>query len=191
MKTEFDPVGYLVNKDPRELLFGNLGQAYDYILAGNGLFIEARNPLLAATVKVADVLVRGLESLQELMLPVHGKIPASVYELVYGWACETPEKEQYIAVTWEDGRYLPKRPLQDGGTSRVKYQVSANTIMDVHSHGRLLPARFSAQDDEDEQGLRLYMVFGKVGTQEPEVQLRIGVYGYYKYLELGEVFHGL
>lgn len=191
MKPDFDPVGYQVNRDPGELLFGDRGRFYDYILAGNGLFIEAHNHLLATTVRIADVLVRGLEPYQEKLALAHGEIPAQVYDMLYGLVCETPGKEQYLAVTWEDGRYLVNRPAQEGSVGRVKYQATANVVLDVHSHGRLSPARFSAQDDEDEQGLRLYLVFGKVSTPEPEVQIRLGVYGYFKYLELGDVFDGL
>jgi PRTRC genetic system protein A len=59
--------------------------------------------------------------------------------------------------------------------------------MDIHSHGSM-KAFFSFTDDRDEQGLRLYMVVGRLDTLLPEVELRLGVYGYFATLNIDEVF---
>jgi len=50
-------------------------------------------------------------------------------------------------------------------------------------------ARFSGTDNQDETGLKLYGVVGKLEAT-PVVKLRIGVYGYFKELLWNEVFDG-
>jgi len=47
---------------------------------------------------------------------------------------------------------------------------------------------FSGTDDQDEQGLRLYMVVGRLDTLMPEIEMRVGVYGYFAPILLNEVF---
>jgi PRTRC genetic system protein A len=59
--------------------------------------------------------------------------------------------------------------------------------MDIHSHGHM-KAWFSGTDNTDEQGLRLYMVVGRLDTLLPEVELRLGVYGYFIPLSVEDVF---
>ena len=48
------PVGYLTNQ--MDGLHGSRGEYYDYLLGKNGLFIEARSPLLSVRVPVAAAL---------------------------------------------------------------------------------------------------------------------------------------
>jgi hypothetical protein len=61
------PVGYLLKR--HDGLAGDRGLYYNYILAANGLFIEAENSLIAARVPVAECEIRGLA-------PVEPKISA-------------------------------------------------------------------------------------------------------------------
>ena len=62
-------------------------------------------------------------------------------------------------------------------------------VAEFHSHGSL-PAFFSATDDRDEQGFRIYGVTGRLDTVEPELSLRVGVYGHFAPLEWSRVFDG-
>ena len=62
----------------------------------------------------------------------------------------------------------------------------AAVICDLHSHGNM-SAFWSATDDADEQGSQLYAVIGKLDT-EPEIRLRLGVYGYWLPLPVTAVF---
>ena len=56
-------IGYLTK---RKLgVEGEWGLAYDCILAENGLFLEAQNPLIKARILIGETLVRGLEPLPE------------------------------------------------------------------------------------------------------------------------------
>jgi PRTRC genetic system protein A len=176
--------GYLLNKDGS--LEGNRGIFYDYILARDGLYIKAHNAHLDATVLVAGADVRGLSPLEEKITLLHGKLPWKLYDLAYSSFVMDPSRERYAAVVWQGGYHL-KIPEQTREQGSVRYFTESNVVLDIHSHGTMA-AWFSTQDDSDEQALRLYMVVGKVNMLIPEIELRIGVYGYFAPISAREVF---
>ncbi|MDD4987071.1 MAG: hypothetical protein PHQ43_15140 [Dehalococcoidales bacterium] len=178
------PAGYLIHT--QNGLEGEPGFIYDYVLAENGLFLEASSPLLAARICIAPGLVRGLAPQREFILLPHGKIPGRLYELALSILYDNAVRECYLAVTWEDG-YRLRMPLQMRQPGDVKYQVLEKTVMDIHSHPDMA-AVSSTTDDEDEQGFRLSLIVGHLNKPEPDVRLRLAMYGYYQKLELGEVF---
>jgi PRTRC genetic system protein A len=178
------PVGYLINEEKG--LAGEPGLFYNYILAGNGVFLTARSPLLEATVLIAPAQVRGLLPLEEGVELPQGKIPQRLYDLAISILAAEPCHECYLAVTWK-GEYCLRIPPQEGSAGRVRYEPLPNTVLDIHSHGTMC-AFFSGIDDQDEQGLRLYMVVGRLDTLFPEVKMRIGVYGYFVSAQVEEIF---
>jgi len=177
-------VGYLLNT--REGLDGEPGLFYDYILAGNGVFARVRGPLLAATVLIGKAHVRGLLPLEETVELPRGKIPRYFYDLALSTLVADLCHEHYLAVTW-DGRYHLTYPSQEGSGGGVTYERLPSTVLDIHSHGTM-SAFFSWTDNRDEQGLGLYMVVGRLGMLWPEVELRVGVYGYFAPISVEDVF---
>jgi len=178
------PAGYIFNT--RDGPVGEAGLYYDYLAAENGVFIRAGNPLLRATVLISPAEIRGLSPLEERVELPHGKIPRYLYDLALASFIANSDREQYMAVTWED-RYHLRLPAQTRETSSVRYEQLPRVILDIHSHG-YMRAFFSGTDDGDEQGLRLYMVVGRLDTLLPEVDIRVGVYGYFAPLTFEEVF---
>jgi PRTRC genetic system protein A len=178
------PVGYLLNKG--EGLEGEPGLFYDYILAENGLFIRARNPLIGGLICISPLEIRGLFPLEERIELVHGKIPRRLYDLSLSLLMASSDREQYLAITWEN-EYQLRLPAQERSSASVKYESLPSSVMDIHSHG-CMKAWFSGTDNTDEQGLRLYMVVGRLDTLLPEVEIRLGVYGYFTPLCVEEVF---
>jgi PRTRC genetic system protein A len=178
------PLGYLLSKG--QALHGEPGLFYDYIVAGNGLFIRACNSLIKGTLCISPVEIRGLNPLEEQVELVHGKIPRRLYDLSLSVLMASSEREQYLAITWED-EYRLRMPSQERHEASVKYDKLLSSVMDIHSHGHMR-AFFSGTDDDDEQGLRLYMVVGRLDTLLPKVELRLGVYGYFASLSVEEVF---
>ena len=177
-------VGYLLNTERGQE--GEPGLFYNYILAGNGLFIQARSSLLQATVQIADAPVRGLLPFKAgVELPM-GSIPQYIYNLALSVLFTDRYQERYLAVTWE-GEYRLRVPYQETSTCGVRYERLPSTVLDIHSHGTMRPF-FSGTDDQDEQGLRLYMVVGRLDTLIPEVEMRVGVYGYFGPIQFEEVF---
>jgi PRTRC genetic system protein A len=179
------PVGYLVNHP--EGLAGERGLYYNYILASNGLFIEAESPLIAARVPAAECEVRGLAPMETKFTLTYGSVPQHFFDLALDRFLADPENEHYVAVTGAGGYHFYV-PVQDRSGAKVVYEVGDKVILDIHSHGHM-SARFSGQDDKDEQGLKLYAVVGKLNAT-PVVKLRIGVYGYFYTLSWKDVFDG-
>lgn len=178
------PVGYLLNTKWGPV--GNVGLFYDYLVAENGVFIRAHNPLIKATVCISDVEIRGLSPFKENIELTHGKIPRRLYDLALSVLIAGSDREQYLAITWEN-EYRLKIPTQERNSASVKYEKLPYPVMDIHSHGHM-EAFFSCTDDSDEKGLRLYMVVGRLDTLLPEVKLRLGAYGYFIPLSVEEVF---
>jgi PRTRC genetic system protein A len=178
------PAGYLTNYP--EGLEGDRGLVYDYALTGNGLFLRCRNDLLSATIQIAETPIRGLACMERQIELKKGKIPSTFLDLALSVAYANPSNEVYLAVAWEDGYHL-KIPEQAREPGMVKYAVTSNTVMDIHTHG-VLPPFFSSYDDADEQGFRLSLVIGSLLAEREEIMLRIGIYGYYAAVDIGEVF---
>ena len=85
-----------------------------------------------------------------------------------------------------------QKPAQQTTPTSVATSVTmavadaASIMYDLHSHGNMR-AFFSQTDNADEQGARLYAVIGRLDS-EPEMRLRVGVYGYWLPLPLTAVF---
>lgn len=179
------PVGYLVNTT--EGLKGDPGLFYDYVMAGNGLFLKAKNAHLAATVCIAEQMVRGLAPLETTVQLIHGKIPLRFLNLALSMFCIKPDIEQYLAITWQGSSYSLNVPSQKQSAASVTYDVIPDTVLGMHSHG-VMDAFFSGTDDQDEQGFSLYAVVGDLRGLCPTAELRLGVYGYFMHLDNSEVF---
>lgn len=178
------PVGYILNT--ANGLEGETGLFYDYILAGNGLFIRARNNHIGAQICIAPVEVRGLAPLEERVDLLHGIIPRRLLDMALSLCEVAAPQEQYVAITWENNEFRIKAPSQERTGAKIKYSTLENVVLDIHSHGRMR-AFFSGEDDKDDQGLGLHAVIGHVES-EPEALLRVSVYGYFAPVDQATVF---
>ena len=181
------PVGYLVNHPGG--LSGAHGIGYDYVLGAGGLYVQSESAYLVARVLVASCTVRGLAHVSEKLELTHGPIPAYVFELGLRWFQEDPGTERFFAVRWDGSAYRLVVPPQTGNATSLAYQPPAGVVAEFHSHGGL-SAFFSATDDQDEQGFRIYGVAGRLDTPHPEMSLRVGVYGHFAPLDWWQVFDG-
>ena len=164
------------------------GIAYDYVMAGDGLWVEAGNPLISARVPVVEAKVRGLGSIGRSLRLYQGKVPQRLWDLALSVMLASPERERYIGIRWSSG-YQLYVPEQDGTVASVKYQPGDNILVDLHSHAGMEPF-FSGIDDRDEQGLKIYGVVGLLDKAVPVAELRIGVYGYYMPVKWADIFDG-
>ena len=179
------PVGYLLNK--QEGLLGERGLYYDYIVASNGVFIDAESPLMAARIPVADCEIRGLAPIETKVTLTYGSIPQRFFDLALNLFLTDISSEHYVAIVGDAG-YRFYIPVQDKSAGSVVYEVESSVILEMHSHGRM-GAWFSATDNHDEAGMKLYGVVGKLDAT-PIVKLRVGVYGYFHELSWKDVFDG-
>ena len=181
------PVGYLVNHPGG--LTGGHGIGYDYVLGSGGLHVQSQSAHLVARVLVAPGSVRGLAPVTEKVALTRGLIPAYLFEMGLRWFQETPDTERFFAVRWDGNNYRVVVPEQAGTASSLTYQPPAGVVAEFHSHGKGR-SFFSATDDKDEQGFRIYGVMGRLDTSLPELSLRVGVYGHFSPVEWSQVFVG-
>ena len=90
---------------------------------------------------------------------------------------------------WDGDGYRLVVPPQAGTATRLAYQPPAEVVAEFHSHGSSR-AFFSATDDRDEQGFRIYGVVGRLADALPELRLRVGVYGHFAPADWPQVFDG-
>ena len=181
------PVGYLVNH--KDGLSGAQGIGYDYVLGAGGLYVQSESAHLTARVSVAPCEVRGLAPVAEKVELAHGPIPAGLFERGLRWFLDDPDTEFFVAVRWEEDAYRLVVPPQLGTATTLEYVRPEGVVAEFHSHGTSR-AFFSATDDRDEQGFRIYGVAGRLDKYRPELSLRVGVYGHFAPVEWAQVFDG-
>lgn len=167
---------------------GVRGTGYDYLLAGNGLFVQAGSGDLEARVRIGEETgVRGLERAAPRICLPHGRIPRALLIQGIRWFQETPGQERYFVIRQEDGEYRREAPAQDGGSASLQYEPQEGHVAEFHSHGRM-GAFFSSADDHDEQAFRIYGVVGHLHQPAPRIALRVGIYGHFQELRIEDVF---
>ena len=144
---------------------------------------------MVARVLVASCTVRGLAPVTEKLQLSHGPIPAGLFELGLLWFQDAPDTERFFAVRWDGRAYRLVVPPQAGTATSLAYVPPAGVVAEFHSHGSAR-SFFSATDDRDEQGFRIYGVVGRLDTPEPDLSLRVGVYGHFAPLGWPQVFEG-
>ena len=171
-------VEYLVARDG---IPTRQGLAFDYLLAGDGVYLVASNDALEVRVPIAGCSVRGLPPVYPACNLKHGRLPQWIWDAIV-WAAHVGYmrgREVLLAVTFDPSvGYRLTVPPQVAGPESVVYRPPTAAVLEVHSH-QTHPAIFSATDDRDEQGLRLYGVIGRLGAERPEVALRVGAYGHF------------
>ena len=180
-------MGYLVNRPAG--LAGSQGVGYDYVLGAGGLYVQSESANLTARTLVAPAAVRGLAPVTEKLELAHGPIPAHVFEMGLSWMLAAPDTERFFAVGWDGDNYRLVVPPQEGTGSSLTYRPPSGVIAEFHSHGSHR-AFFSATDDGDEQGFRVYGVVGRLVAAQPELTLRLGIYGHFAQLDWRQVFDG-
>lgn len=132
----------------------------------------------------------------ELRFELHSpKIAWKLIEEIVDLFKENPVMEYAVQVFYDAGKqdYELYVPVQEVSRAAVYFERNTRLehekilIMDVHSHGTY-PAFFSAQDDADEKGVRLYMVVGNLNLEQQTYKLRAGLAGSFLELPLSLVF---
>ncbi len=181
------PVGHLVNYPTG--LSGSQGIGYDYVLGSGGVYVQSRSAALTARIRVAHCEVRGLAPISEKVDLVHGPIPAGLFGVGLRWFLDDPDTERLFAVRRDGDSYRLVVPPQEGTATSLEYTPPAGVVAEFHSHGTSR-AFFSGTDDGDERGFRVYGVVGRLDKPQPEVRLRVGVYGHFAPVEWRDVFDG-
>jgi hypothetical protein len=168
-------------------------QVFEYVLAANGLFVRAEREGLKACIPVQGWFsnkskLNGLHPVDpyvELEYPRLGQeFLAKILECSRAAASDkdNPLEDLFYLKYREQNGWELIIPEQEA-TSFSVHPVACNTydysetLIEVHSHHHMRPV-FSAMDNADEQGFRLYGVIGEI-FDNPTFHLRIGVWGHF------------
>jgi len=170
-------------------------RAYEYVLAGNGVWKRARSRHIVASVPVALARVAGLPDLEVEVAIMPGRIPGRLLMPILADARRHAlggREWMYqirLVQTLEGLRWRVASPGQRSSGAQIEYQTSEGggvVVCDVHSHHGMR-AFFSGTDDRDEAGFRFYAVIGRV-LARPEISLRLGMYGDFFYVPACTLF---
>lgn len=186
-------VGYKIQRKVASI--GTEGEAYTYIMAENGLWLDAVKPFGSAKLEACipltsdEVTVRGLEPAEFALNLPGGRVPSDLWFEATRRLIEASPLEKYLAICWDDDEsgYVLKEAEQLTTGISVKYKMPQNVVVDMHSHNTM-PAFFSGTDDEDDNGFRVSIVIGRVDQPEIEYGARVGIYGYRCEINLDDVF---
>jgi hypothetical protein len=171
---------------------------YEYVMAGNGIFIRGARREFQAQFCITPCTIRGLANLEPSLQLNAPRVPREIVaEILHraraardakGQPCEIVfHLELDEAMAWQchvpDQAQKPARakPADDSPSSSY-----ARACIEVHSHVDM-HARFSSLDDQDEVGFRVYAVLGCISTA-PVIRVRVGMYGYRHNLPANWVF---
>src|SRR5260221_9601035 len=162
---------------------------YAYIMAGNGVFLNARRGGLEVLIPVSNSRIAALPTLIPFVR-LSSCVPKNLlftalelsrrnfpnemlfwFNLNDRWSIDVPDQLTRPASV------MPVDKMDARGTS---------ALIDLHSHGALSPF-FSPIDNRDEQGFRIYAVIGEV-DKVPKLCVRAGVYGHYFDIPAATVF---
>lgn len=171
---------------------------YEYVLAGNGLFVRGKREGLEALVPVNPCKVRGLPSLEPHVHLAYPRVPQQAVDAMLNLSRgEEAENGRPIEVlfhlSWDGMGWRVTMPEQVGSAGSVRPLNAdadssyASALIEVHSHHEMA-AFWSGTDNYDEQGFRLYGVLGNIFT-EPVLRVRVGLYGYFWELPASHVFN--
>lgn len=172
--------------------------AYQYVVAGNGLFIRAEDSRMEAMVPAALAYVHGLEPVDTFARLKVPRVPAKFLWAIHQSARRHLPNEAMFQLSWEEVNYVPSwrcfMPYNTANPVKLDFDDRAGAVIDLHSHGTA-SAFFSDTDDGDEQGLRFYVVVGHVDrsvvdVEPPQIAVRVGVYGHHWNVPLATVFDG-
>ena len=183
---------YVHRSDP---LPPNNAHLYQYILAGNGLFLRAGTPWWEVVMPLLLYPVRGLLPVKPVFRLLIGRLPETLLAAAYQSALSAREKNGGLRealysfqVQEKQVRVMRPRQIATPGSVTSAGLDDPAILLELHSHGNM-PAFWSPTDNHDEQGIRLYGVMGRLDSV-PEMKLRVGVCGHWKPLFVNQLFTG-
>ena len=163
------------------------GDGHRFLVAEDGLWVEVDLPWLFARARIASSAIAlpfGTTG-TELRLKC-GPLPKVELMHFIALAREASPDEIAAIITWHrpSEAFTLKPVTHESGAAHVNWErprlaEGEYLVADLHSHGRH-PARFSAQDDRDDEGeIKFSVVVGRCDTEGPEVAGRLCLLGLY------------
>lgn len=183
----------LLNQNPT-LMMPRFGQLPDlqigqrrYVMARDGVYIQAKSPVLSITAKLADTPPMPYGALHPSVEMIGGLVPGELVRSFQQSAIDAHPVETAGFVIWKQERQeylLYSREGLSASSGHISYLVDDidydTVVCDFHSHGQH-PAYFSTTDDvSDNFGVYFASVFGRCDDMNTmEMVTRIVIDGYH------------
>ena len=179
--------GYHVVRDDAPLPAIDAGHLYNYLLAGNGVFLQAQRPGLSVLLRIAPALVRGLPVLRSRLRVRFPRVPKPIVREMLSVAAEAARDpngglEVLLYLTLHAGRWQLLQPTQEQTHSSVQLARDADraavmdALIDVHSHPFAMRG-FSGTDNQSDGGAFRFAVLIADPAGAPSLHARLCVYG--------------
>lgn len=147
---------------------------YEFILAGNGVFIRGVRDGLSAIAPLVECNIPGLEKIEPEFHLEYPLVPGELLEEIWRLSQQVAPNEILFHLCYEQAWKLRIPPQTNQELSVTRLDSSPNVLIEIHSH-HVLPANFSVQDDSEESGFKIYGVIGTIFSQ-PTLRVRVGIY---------------
>jgi len=162
---------------------------YEYLMAGNGLFVRAKRSEFAACLSVCEKTIRDLPAVSAGIFWRKPKISRSVWQQILSYARFKSDfeefKEDVYVVFWDE----KSAEWRWSAISRERQRASTiaddtreeygKACLELHTHppGAF---HFSLADDRDEQGkFRIFGILIDIHSATPKIRFRCGIYDFF------------
>ncbi len=170
---------------------------YDYLLAGNGLFIRAKRKEFSVCLPLNQTSVKGLPPVKSEIVWHKPRIPSRIWQEILANAREgsdsTEFKEDVYVVNWhEQNSQWEWKNI--GKTRNYASTIADDTLeeygeacLEIHTHPPNAN-HFSQMDDADEQGkFRIFGILIDIHNPNPQLRFRCGIYDYFVNIPTGDI----
>ena len=162
---------------------------FDYLMAGNGLFISATRNEFSVCLPIYKESIKGLPNAESGIFWRKVAIPSNIWSEILADARHandfTEFKEDVFVVYWSEasGEWYWKKISKDRSWASTIADDSlkeyGDACIELHTHpdGAI---HFSQADDRDEQGkFRIFAILTDTHKLNPGIRFRCGVYDYF------------
>lgn len=162
---------------------------FEYLMAGNGLFIRAKRREFSVCLPICREPIKGLPAVNSGIVWHKPKIPEYIWRGILENARMGSDsiqfREDVYVVFWHEAgcQWHWKNIAKERNYARTiadnRFAEYGEACLEIHTH----PAgaiHFSSDDDRDESGkFRLFGILIDIHSPNPKIRFRCGVYDYF------------
>ena len=162
---------------------------FEYLMAGNGLFIRAKRKEFSVCLPVCREPIKGLPQITSGIIWHKPKIPIYIWQQIWENARAGSDsiqfREDVYVVFWHEraSQWCWKNIGKERSWARTIADDSlseySEACIELHTHPDGV-IHFSSADDRDESGkFRIFGILVDIHTNNPKIRFRCGVYDYF------------
>lgn len=162
---------------------------YEYLMAGNGVFVRAKRDEFKVSLPVSNLKIKGLpdetSGIYWKKLRISENLWKEILENARDGSDQTYFREDVFVIYWSEKKNLWK--WRRVGRDRSRLATIADDTLEEYKHACIElhthPAgaiHFSRADDLDESGkFRIFAILIDIYSQTPKIRFRCGVYEHF------------